>query len=171
MRLPSYLTLLSPVGETLASAERELERLSQDTKERNSQLSVSTAQSGLSLWEQDYALSSAGDVEVRRARIRSALAGGQTLTKVALEQLAVTVGGADAGEATEDFGAYHVTLYALYAFDLPQSLSALEEAVARLKPAHLSVRIVPAIKARGSIERYSALTGKAHLLLHSRTDT
>lgn len=171
MRLPLYLTSLSPVGETLRSVEGEISRLGEDVSARNAQLSVSSATDGLSLWEKDYSLPAQGDFAARQARIRSVLTGSGTLTKTTLEQLAVTVGGAVSGDVVEVFDTYHITLYALYESDLPEHLPSLEEAVARLKPAHLSVDIIPALLAQGRIDQYTALTGKAHLLLHGHAES
>ena len=50
MRLPEYLTRLSPVGETLAAMEAGEEALAAEVAERNAQLAVSTADTGLYLW-------------------------------------------------------------------------------------------------------------------------
>ena len=46
MRLPEYLTRLSPVGETLAAMEAGEEALAAEVAERNAQLAVSTADTG-----------------------------------------------------------------------------------------------------------------------------
>jgi len=75
MRLPEFIVKLSPIGETLAALDAETARLEAETAARNSQLAVSTADTGLALWEADYGLLSAGDLTVRRGRVRAALTG------------------------------------------------------------------------------------------------
>ena len=170
MRLPGFVIKISPIGETLEAMEAGAALLAEETAKRNRQLSVGTADSGLSLWEADYSLPGSGDTALRRGRVRAAMAGSRTLTVEALKSLAVTVGGADGAEVAEDFAAYHVTLYALYEERAPGDLTALEEAVRRRKPAHLTVEVVPLMALRGTLTRYTALTGKAHLMLHGRTE-
>lgn len=170
MRLPEFFIKLSPIRETLAATEAGEALLAEETAKRNAQLTVSTAEEGLSLWEADYALSSGGDMAARRARVRAALAGGQTLTVERLEQLAVTVGGADRGKVEEDFPNGHVTLYALYDGRPPEDVAALKEAVERLKPAHLTVEVAAFMALQGTLQQYHALMGKVHLMIVGRTD-
>ena len=71
MRLPEYLTRLSPVGETLAAVETEEEALRTEVAARNAQLTVSTAESGLDLWEADYGLPvrAGGDTQDRLSSV------------------------------------------------------------------------------------------------------
>lgn len=167
MRLPEYLTGLSPVGETLAAVEAGEAALSAAVAEKNAQLSVSTATSGLSLWEADYNLKdrSGGTMEKRRLDIRTAMAGGRTLTPSYLEELAVTLGGADEGEVQEDFANQKVTLYSLSRNRPPADTAPLKRALDRLKPAHIAVDIVPASAFDGNQTRFSALheIGRAHV--------
>ena len=75
MRLPEYLTRLSPVGETLAAMEAGEEALAAEVAERNAQLAVSTADGGLALWEADYGLPvrAGGDTQDRRAAVLAAM--------------------------------------------------------------------------------------------------
>ena len=169
-RLPAFLTRISPIGETLAAMEQGTALLERETAARNDQLSVSTAEEGLSLWERDYALAEGAgmDTRQRRAAILAAMAGGLTLTKERLETLAVTLAGADRGEAEEDVAHWRVVLSALYEGRLPEDVSALEAAVARLKPAHLEVVVEPACRVGADTGRYLALTGGVFLKLASR---
>lgn len=168
MRLPGFLTDISPIGETLAAIEQGEALLRRETAERNAQLAVSTATDGLSLWEADYGLPSGGDTAARRARVLTALAGGQTLTPAYLAALAVSVGGADSGEVTEEFARWRVTLTALYDGRFPEDPAALEEAVERLKPAHLEVEVTAACRVSAETGRYLAATGGMFLHLVGR---
>ena len=145
MRLPEYLTRLSPVGETLAAMEAGEEALAAEVAERNAQLAVSTADTGLDLWEADYGLPvrAGGDIPDRRAAILAAMAGGRTLTPALLRELCVRLGGGDRGEVEEDFPHWAVTALAVCRGRMPESTGALERAVERLKPAHLAVAVLP----------------------------
>ena len=146
MRLPEYLTRLSPVGETLAAMEAGEEALAAEVAERNAQLAVSTADGGLDLWEADYGLPirAGGDIPDRRAAVLAAMAGGRTLTPALLKELCVRLGGGDRGEVEEDFPHWAVTALAVCRGRMPESTGALTRAVERLKPAHLAVAVVPA---------------------------
>lgn len=170
MRLPEFVKKISPIGETLEAIEKGTALLAEETAKRNRQLSAGTADTGLSLWEADYALAGSGDTELRRARIWAAMAGSRTLTVEELKSLATTVGGADGAEVAEDFAAYHVTLYALYKGRTPGDVTALTEAVLRRKPAHLTVEVVPLTVLRGTLARYTAMVGKAQLILRGRME-
>ena len=145
MRLPEYLTRLSPVGETLTAMEAGEEALAAEAAERNAQLAVSTADSGLDLWEADYGLPvrAGGDPADRRAAVLAAMAGGRTLTPALLQELCVRLGGGDRGEVEEDFPNWAVTALAVCRGRMPESAGALERAVERLKPAHLAVAVLP----------------------------
>ena len=145
MRLPEYLTRLSPVGETLAAMEAGEEALAAEVAERNAQLTVSTADTGLDLWEADYGLPvrAGGDIPDRRAAILAAMAGGRTLTPALLRELCVRLGGGDWGEVEEDFPHWAVTALAVCRGRMPESSGALARAVERLKPAHLAVAVLP----------------------------
>lgn len=168
MRLPGFLMELSPVGETLAAIEAGGLLLEAETAGRNAQLSVGTAENGLSLWEKDYAQPSAGDIEARRARIRAALAGGQTLTPAALAALAITVGRGDRSRVVENAAESHVTLYVEFHGWMPESMIGLEEAVERLKPAHLAIDIVPQVMMQGKTTHYAAMMAKMHLIVQGQ---
>lgn len=144
MRLPQFFLDLTPVGETVDAALSETAALEAAVAEENAQVVVATAtDKGLSLWEAEYALPREASQEGRRARIREALAGGSTLTKAALEALCVSVGGFDKGQAVENFPHWAVELWAVKERALPGDTAALEAAVERLKPAHLTVSVVP----------------------------
>lgn len=169
MRLPEFVKKISPIGETLAAIEAGGDLLTAETQRHNEQLSVSTADTGLSLWEEDYSLPGSGDTALRRGRIRAAMAGSRTLTVGELKALAVTVGGADGAEVEEDFAGYCVTLYALYEGRTPEDISALEEAVERLRPAHLTVEVIPALALRGEVRQQVMLTGAVYLELDDQT--
>lgn len=146
MRLPEYLTRLSPVGETLAAVETEEEALRTEVAARNAQLTVSTADSGLDLWEADYGLPvrAGGVIPDRRAAILAAMAGGRTLTPALLKELCVRLGGGERGEVEEDFPHWAVTALVVCRGRMPESSGALTRAVERLKPAHLAVAVLPA---------------------------
>lgn len=140
MRLPAFIKKISPIGETLEALEAGTDLLAEETAERNRQLSVSTADTGLALWEKDYGLPSDGGDDARRTRIRATLTGGRTLTVEELKRLAMAVGGADECAVTEKFERYQVILSALFHGE-PGDLTALREAVERRSPAHLSVKV------------------------------
>lgn len=78
MRLPAFLTELSPVRETLEAIGAGAAALSAAVAEKNAQLCVGTAGVGLSLWEADYGLPdrAGGGADRRRAAVRAAMAGG-----------------------------------------------------------------------------------------------
>ena len=54
MRLPEFLTELSPVRETLAALEQGENAMAEAVAEKNGQVCVETATGGLTLWERDY---------------------------------------------------------------------------------------------------------------------
>lgn len=169
MRLPEFLTRLSPVGETLDALNAGEQALAAETEVRNACLSVSTAgEEGIALWERDYGLSPQGDMESRRARILAALLGGQTMTRPYLRLLARMLGNADGIAIDEDFDADCVTLYVLYDGRAPESTALLEEALNGQQPSQLTVSVVPAMTLRGSLRRYHALVGKVFLTLSDR---
>ena len=170
MRLPEFFVKLSPIGETLAAAEAETARLEAETAEKNRQLVVSTAGSGLSLWEQDYGLSPLGDLYTRRGRIRAALTGGERpFTPEALRQLAITVGGAGAVSVEEDFANYRVVVTGAFADG--SSIAALEEAIGRFKPAHLQVALNPTTELTGTLKLYPVLSGAVFAELTGTLET
>lgn len=161
MRLPQFFLDLTPVGETVDAALSETAALEAAVEEGSAQVVVSTAtDKGLSLWEADYALPREASQEGRRARIREALAGGSTLTKAAMEALCVSVGGFDRGEAMEDFPHWAVELWAVNDGALPGDTAALEAAVARLKPAHLAVSVIPCAESDTVTPLRAALAGE-----------
>ena len=145
MRLPEYLTRLSPVGETLTAIETGEEALAAEAAERNAQLAVSTADTGLDLWEADYGLPvrAGGDTADRRAAVLAAMAGGRTLTPALLRELCVRLGGGERGEVEEDFPHWAVTALSVCRGRMPENTGALARAVERLKPAHLAVTVLP----------------------------
>lgn len=164
MRLPESVTKIQPVGAVLKASEAG-EALLREAGERvNAWLLVGQADAaGLSRWEREYGLAdrSGEDGARRRARIYAAMAGGQTLTRERLSALAVAVGGADRGAVTEDFAAYAVELAAIQDGRLPapEGMAALEDALARQKPAQLAVTATPC--AALTLDRAEALHGGA----------
>jgi len=170
MRLPEFFVKISPIGETLTAFEQEMAHLEAEAAEKNRQLTPSTADTGLALWEQDYGLPSVGDLSARRSRLRSALTGAwQTLTPEALRQLAVTVGGGGAVSIQEDFALSRVVLWGV--FPDAAGLAALEEALERLKPAHLQVVVNPSTELTGSVKVYPALGGSVFAELTGTPET
>ena len=167
MRLPEFLLALPPVGGTVSAAEQGTAALGAEVQRRNEQLAVSTAEEGLALWEQDYGLPSSGSPADRRSRILAAMNGGGTLTRRQLASLAVTLAGAGAGDVEEDFSLWEATLYALYDGAVPEALPALEEAVGRLRPAHLTVAVCPARGCWDEGLRALASTAASYQELHS----
>ena len=159
MRLPEFLTELSPVRETLEALEQGETAMADAVAEKNRQVSVASADEGLSLWEQDYGLPvrEGAPLEDRRAAVRAAMAGGRTLTPAFLKELCVTLGGADRGEVEEEFPNWHVTAVAVGRGRFPEDTAPLERAAERLKPAHLAMTVLPtaALEAR----HRTALTG------------
>lgn len=162
MRLPESVTRLAPVGAVLKAGEAGEELLREAGETVGARLLVGAAdEAGLSRWERDYGLAdrSGEDSARRRARIRAAMAGGQTLTRGRLAALAVSVGGADRGEVAEDFAAYTVELTAVCEGRLPQAdgMAALNDAIARQKGAHLTITATPC--AALTLERAERLHG------------
>ena len=159
MRLPEFVTEVSPIRETLAALEQGESALAEAVAERNAQVCVSTAGDGLSLWERDYGLPvrEGADLEDRRAAVLEAMAGGRTLTPALLRELCVTLGGAERGEVEEDFAHWQVTAAAVTRGEVPADIARLERAVERLKPAHLRVEVVPGAALKAS--RRAALHG------------
>lgn len=146
MRLPAFLTELSPVRETLEALEQGESAMAEAVAEKNKQVCVATADQGLSLWEADYGLPvrEGASPEDRRAAVRAAMAGGRTLTPAFLKELCVTLGGADRGEVEEDFPHWHVTAATVGRGRFPEDTARLARAVERLKPAHLTVEVLSA---------------------------
>ena len=155
MRLPEFLTELSPVRETLAALEQGENAMAEAVAEKNGQVCVETATGGLTLWERDYGLPvrEGAAMEDRRA----AVPGGRTLTPAFLKELCVTLGGGDRGEVEEDFANWHVTALTVGEGRVPTDIPALKRAVERLKPAHLSVTVLPT--ADLTARRWEAVTG------------
>ena len=145
MRLPEFVTELSPIRETLAALEQGERAMAEAVAEKNAQVCISSAGEGLALWERDYGLPvrEGADLEDRRAAVRAAMAGGRTLTPALLRELCVTLGGADRGEVEEDFPNWRVTALPVSRGRVPENPAPLERAVERLKPAHLEVFVVP----------------------------
>ena len=145
MRLPEFLTELSPIRETLEALEQGETAMADAVAEKNKQVSVASADEGLALWERDYGLPvrEGAPLEERRATVRAAMAGGRTLTPAFLKELCVTLGGADRGEVTEDFPNWRVTAEVVTEGRVPGAPAPLERAVEKLKPAHLEVLITP----------------------------
>ena len=145
MRLPEFVTELSPVRETLAALEQGESAMADAVAEKNAQVCLASADEGLALWERDYGLPvrEGAALEDRRAAVLEAMAGGRTLTPALLAELCVTLGGADRGGVEEDFPNWRVLALAVNRGGFPADLSRLERAVERLKPAHLEVVVLP----------------------------
>ena len=145
MRLPEFLTELSPIRETLEALEQGETAMADAVAEKNKQVSVASADEGLALWERDYGLPvrEGAPLEERRATVRAAMAGGRTLTPAFLKELCVTLGGAHRGEVEEDFPNWHVTAVAVGRGRFPEDTAPLERAAEKLKPAHLEVTVLP----------------------------
>ena len=60
-----------------------------------------------------------------------------------MKELCVTLGGGDRGVVEEDFANWRVTALAVSEGRVPADVPALKRAVERLKPAHLSVTVLP----------------------------
>ncbi len=159
MRLPEFLTEMSPIRETLEAIGAGETAMADAVAEKNRQVCVSSAEDGLSLWEADYGMPvrEGASPEDRRAAVRAAMAGGRTLTPALLKELCVTLGGADRGEVTEDFAHWRVTALPISRGRVPENTAPLERAVERLKPAHLEVVVAPG--ADLAAQRWAALTG------------
>ncbi|MBP3509457.1 putative phage tail protein [Oscillibacter sp.] len=161
MRLPKFVTELSPVRETLEAIGAGETAMADAVAEKNAQVCLASADEGLSLWERDYGLPvrEGASLEDRRAAVRAAMAGGRTLTPALLRELCITLGGADRGEVTEEFPNWRVTAEAVSRGRIPENTALLERAVEKLKPAHLEVLITPRGELPAGMERYAALTG------------
>lgn len=159
MRVPEFLTELSPVRETLAALEQGERAMANAVAEKNAQGCFASADEGLSLWERDYGLPvrEGANPEDRRAAVRAAMAGGRTLTPALLRELCVTLGGAERGEVEEDFANWRVTALPVCRGHVPENPAPLERAVTKLKPAHLEVVVMPG--ADLAAQRWAGLHG------------
>ena len=167
MRLPEFLTEISPARETLAALEQGETAMADAVAEKNTQVCIFSADEGLALWEADYGLPvrEGAALEDRRAAVRAAMAGGRTLTPALLRELCVTLGGADrGGEVTEDFANWRVTAEAVTEGRFPRDPAPLERAVEKLKPAHLEVLITPP----GRVARRNEAIRRPHRGCHGR---
>lgn len=160
MRLPEFLTELSPLRETLEAAGQGEAALEEETAARNRQVIVGEADTGLSLWEADYGLpeGTGRSLSDRRGEILAAMAGGRTLTPACLEELCRTLGGAERGTVTEEFQEWRVIVDASAQGRIPPGEETLRRVLEKLKPAHLTMEIVVSGELEGAGERYSALT-------------
>lgn len=146
MRLPEYLSRIFPVGETLGAIAAGEQALEQNITAENGRLSVASAdREGLSLWEADYGIEDATGLplDVRRAKIRTAMAGAATLTPAYLRELCITIGGADDGEVEEDFPRWAVQVRPVTWDRVDTDMDILEESIRKLLPAHLSLDLIP----------------------------
>ena len=146
MRLPEFVTRISPVGETLSAITAGEQKLAEEIAEENGRLSVASADwEGLSLWEADYGLESGAglDREVRQAKIRTKMSGACTLTLEYLKELCVTLGGADWGEVEELFQSWTVRVWPVIQNKVETDISILEECIQTLIPAHLVLDLQP----------------------------
>ena len=139
MRLPEFLTELSPIQETLEALEQGEAALARAVAEKNAQVCVATADEGLALWEADWGLPvrEGAPLEDRRSAVRAAMAGGRTLTPALLRELCVTLGGADRGEVEEDFPNWHVTSSAVGRDRFPEDTALRTNTVSHAKALRL----------------------------------
>lgn len=148
MKLPQFVTDITPIGAVLSAEETGERLLASEIEKRNARMLVETADGeGLSQWEADYGLpdGTSADDTLRRGRIRGAMAEGQTLTVDRLETLALSVAGADGGEVRENYSGYSAELTVIRTGKLPEiaGMEALCQTLARQKPAHLGITSVP----------------------------
>lgn len=146
MRLPEYLSRISPVGETIAAIRAGELALEQNITAENGRLSVAAAdRDGLRLWEADYGIEDADGLplDVRRAKIRTAMSGAATLTPAYLRELCLTIGGADDGEVVEAFSRWTVQVRPVTWDRVDADTQILEESIRKLLPAHLSLEMIP----------------------------
>ena len=140
------MTQISPIRETIAAIGAGEQELAEKIQAENGRLSVSSADwEGLSLWEADYGLESGAglDQTVRRAKIRTAMSGACTLTPKYLQDLCVTIGGADFGEVEEHFPEWTVQVRAVTEDRVETDVVMLEECIRILLPAHLVLNLQP----------------------------
>ena len=147
-RLPEFFAGLSPLREILHALDDELEQMRNQVDVKNVQTMLSGEDRSLSMWEDDYRLPHTGDSATRLGRIRTALAGAQTLTRSRLEALALEITGADRCMVEERFETARIVLRVLFDDRDPERLSALQEIVERYKPAHLQVNISTTLPSR-----------------------
>lgn len=140
MRLPPFLTEEPRLRAVLCAADAGTALLQEDADRRNEALSYRTSDEGLRRWERELGLGSDGSAAARRARVYAALTGGMTLTVEELKRLALTLTDAQTAEVKEFFARRQVVLSALFEGEAGD-LTALREAVARRKPAHLNVKV------------------------------
>lgn len=140
MRLPPFLTEEPRLRAVLCAADAGTALLQEDADRRNEALSYRTSDEGLRRWERELGLGSDGSAAARRARVYAALTGGTTLTVEELKRLALTLTDAQTAEVKEFFARRQVVLSALFEGEAGD-LTALREAVARRKPAHLNVKV------------------------------
>lgn len=144
MRLPEFVTELSPVRETLEAMSLGEEALSAGIEEALRQLFPDTADRGLELWEADFSLMGGETEAQRRALIKAALARGQTLTPAYLAALCRAIGGGDWSQVNEDVSNDTVTAYAAAYGQVPPGAEIMKAVLERIKPAHLAVELHPA---------------------------
>ena len=147
MRLPEYLSRISPWGRLSTPSRPGELALEQNITAENGRLSVASAdRDGLSLWEADYGIEDADGLplDVRRAKIRTAMSGAATLTPAYLRELCVTIGGADDGEVVEDFPHWAVQVRPVTWDRVDADTEILEESIRKLLPAHLTLELLPA---------------------------
>ena len=159
MRLPEFLTELSPVRETLTALEQGENAMAEAVAEKNGQVCVATATGGLTLWEPDSGLPvrEGAAMGEPRAAVRAAMLGGRTRPLPFLQELFVTPGGGARGAVAEAFAHWSVTALTVSEGRVPADVPALKRAVERLKPAHLSVAVLPT--ADLTAHRWEAVTG------------
>lgn len=162
MRLPESVTKLEPVGAVLEAALQGEDCLRQGVERHEARwLLARTDAEGLSRWEADFGLPdwTGVDPERRRSRLLPLLCEVGTLTPRRLEELAVTVGGAEECEVEEHFSAWKAELIAICSGQcmLEEQLRQLRSTVDRLKPAHLELEVVPGVLLKSG--QYHALTG------------
>lgn len=161
MRLPEFITQISPIRETITAIQAGEQELEEKIEAENGRLSVASADwEGLSLWEADYGLEfGAGlDQDVRRAKIRTAMSGACTLTPKYLQELCVTIGGADFGEVEELFPDWTVQVKAVTENRVDTDLATLKDCIETLLPAHLKLDLQPCGQLSAQAQAFTVLS-------------
>lgn len=162
MRLPESVTKLEPVGAVLEAALQGEACLHGEVEQHEARWLLAQADAeGLSRWEAEFGLPdwTGVDLERRRNRLLPLLCEVGTLTPRRLEELAVTVGGAEEGVVEEHFSEWKAELTAFCTGKcMPEEqLQQLRGTVDRLQPAHLEMEVVPGVLLKSM--QCHALTG------------
>lgn len=162
-RLPGFFTTISPLKEVLAAMNTEHSALRAAATDKNAQLSVSTAESGLSLWEADYHLATEGTIADRCSRIWVCLRGRGPVTAALVEDIAKVLTGQTTA-VTEEFGSYRLQIRFVDSFGEPTGLPRLSVVLRELLPAHLAWEYISHYRTYGALSSYTygALSSYTH---------